>query len=217
MLLLSKRRVQMKKSMTASQKPTAEKIMDVAEELFAQRGFDATSLGDITDRVGIRQPGIYKHFENKRELYIAVMARLFDPVLETLSSLPEDAFTPKKAFRLYSQVMVYVAQNPNFPRLTQQAVLAGGWQISLLVDRWLKPFLERVDKLSEVNKRHWRYPHGMRLWVFMGYFNIMLAYVTMAPLYRELYGFDLLSEEALAMQNKFLRSTLRGLLRTAKP
>jgi len=207
----------MKKSMTTPRKPTAEKIMDVAEELFAQRGFDATSLGDIADQVGIRQPGIYKHFENKRELYIAVMARLFDPILETLSSLPEDAFTPKKAFRFYSQVMVYAAQNPNFPRLTQQAVLAGGWQIRLLVDRWLRPFLERVDKLSEVNKRHWQYPHEMRLWIFMGYFNIMLAYVTMAPLYRELYGFDLLSEKALAMQNKFLRSTLRGLLRTAKP
>jgi len=39
-------------------KPTAIRVLDVAEDLFAARGYDATSLGEVADRVGIRQPSL---------------------------------------------------------------------------------------------------------------------------------------------------------------
>ena len=35
-------------------KPTPERILDAAEDLFAERGYAATSLGDVAGRVGIR-------------------------------------------------------------------------------------------------------------------------------------------------------------------
>ena len=59
-------------------KHTAERILDAAEGVFAERGYDAASLGDVADRVGIRPQAIYNHFSGKRELYLV-------PLLPTAS------------------------------------------------------------------------------------------------------------------------------------
>ncbi len=37
---------------------TSERILDAAEDLFAEKGYSATSLGDVADRVGIRSPSL---------------------------------------------------------------------------------------------------------------------------------------------------------------
>ena len=70
---------------------TPERILDAAEDLFAEYGYAATSLGDVADRVGIRTPSLYNHFRNKEALYLAVLERLlgvFEAPLETLQSAP---------------------------------------------------------------------------------------------------------------------------------
>lgn len=51
------------------------RIMDAAEELFAERGFDRTSFVDIAERSGISRGSIPWHFENKDGLLIAVFER----------------------------------------------------------------------------------------------------------------------------------------------
>ena len=73
-------------------KTTTEDILDVAERWFAERGFEATSLGDISDGVGIRSPSLYKHFENKEEMFIAVLERLLDPYFEILHRILDELF-----------------------------------------------------------------------------------------------------------------------------
>ena len=61
----------------AAQGPTtADRILNAAEDLFAEKGYSATSLGDVADRVGIRSPSLYNHFKNKEALYEAVLERL---------------------------------------------------------------------------------------------------------------------------------------------
>ena len=69
---------------------------------FAQKGYGSTTLDDIAGEVGIKAPGIFRHFKNKQALYEAVVDRLrggyvaanailsgqFDP-LDTLDGLFE--------------------------------------------------------------------------------------------------------------------------------
>lgn len=52
---------------------TRNAILEAAEELFAERGFEATRLEDIAARVGIRRASIVYYFRDKRELYGAVI------------------------------------------------------------------------------------------------------------------------------------------------
>ena len=54
------------------------RILDAAEELFAERGFDRTSFVDIAERSGISRGSIPWHFKNKDGLVIAVVERAMD-------------------------------------------------------------------------------------------------------------------------------------------
>ena len=47
---------------------TANRIMDIAEDLFAAHGYDGTSLRQIAEKADIAQPGLYNHFSSKEAL-----------------------------------------------------------------------------------------------------------------------------------------------------
>lgn len=53
--------------------PAAESILAVAEQLFAERGYEATSMSELAQRAGVSKANIFHHFHSKRELYLAVM------------------------------------------------------------------------------------------------------------------------------------------------
>ena len=80
-------------------KATRERILDAAEQVFALRGYDAASLGDVADRVGIRPQGIYNHYAGKWELWVAVLERLLDPLFEILDAALEGPPTPERGKR----------------------------------------------------------------------------------------------------------------------
>lgn len=48
-------------------------ILEVAEQLFADKGFDAVSINDIAQRAGVSKANIFHHFKSKEGLYIAVL------------------------------------------------------------------------------------------------------------------------------------------------
>lgn len=54
------------------------RILDAAEQLFAERGFDRTSFVDIAERSGISRGSIPWHFKNKDGLVIAVVERAIE-------------------------------------------------------------------------------------------------------------------------------------------
>ena len=55
-----------------------EEILDAAETLFAAKGFDNTSTGDILDAVGIARGTLYYHFRSKEEILDGVIQRITD-------------------------------------------------------------------------------------------------------------------------------------------
>ncbi|GAA5153995.1 helix-turn-helix domain-containing protein [Amycolatopsis dongchuanensis] len=57
------------------------RILDAAEELFAERGFERTSFVDIAERSGISRGSIPWHFRNKDGLLMAVLVRAMDRFL----------------------------------------------------------------------------------------------------------------------------------------
>lgn len=82
-------------------------ILDVAEELFRDKGFEQTSMSEITVRVGGSKATLYSYFSSKEELFLEVMHRFaeddikrifgeFDPagdVAKTLQDFGEQFLT----------------------------------------------------------------------------------------------------------------------------
>lgn len=61
---------------------TRRSILDTAERLFAERGFEATSLREITAAAGANLGAVNYHFGSKDGLIVAVLGRMFAPVNE---------------------------------------------------------------------------------------------------------------------------------------
>jgi AcrR family transcriptional regulator len=59
---------------------TKEKILDAAESLFMEHGFEATGLRQITAGAGVNLAAVHYHFGSKDELFEAVLTRRLDPM-----------------------------------------------------------------------------------------------------------------------------------------
>src|SRR5215469_13108585 len=59
---------------------TKARILDAAEKLFGQKGFEATSLRDITAEAQVNLAAVNYHFQSKESLIDAVIARRIEPV-----------------------------------------------------------------------------------------------------------------------------------------
>src|SRR6476659_3960675 len=59
---------------------TKTRILDAAEGLFMEHGFEATSLRSITTAAGVNLAAVNYHFGSKEELFQAVLTRRLDPM-----------------------------------------------------------------------------------------------------------------------------------------
>ncbi len=55
------------------QDDTKREIIEKALELFAERGYDAVSVGEIAAAVGIKAPSLYNHYKNKQAIFEAIV------------------------------------------------------------------------------------------------------------------------------------------------
>ncbi len=66
---------------------TRQRILDVALDLFNDRGYDKTSLREIADALGFTKAALYYHFERKEDILLALHLRLHSVGREVLDQL----------------------------------------------------------------------------------------------------------------------------------
>jgi AcrR family transcriptional regulator len=71
-------------------KGTRERILDIACDLFIDKGFDKTSLREIAERLGFSKAALYYHFASKDDILLALHYRLHEVLQETLGTLSRD-------------------------------------------------------------------------------------------------------------------------------
>jgi AcrR family transcriptional regulator len=79
---------------TASLSPeatsTRERILDVALDLFTEKGFDGASLREIAERLGVTKAALYYHFASKDDILLALHMRLHAFGKDALVKMTED-------------------------------------------------------------------------------------------------------------------------------
>lgn len=84
------------KNNSASQ-DTRRRLLSAAGEVFANRGFHAATIKEITDQAGASLASVNYHFEDKAELYAAVLRRIAEEVAEVIP--PDESLTGDAATR----------------------------------------------------------------------------------------------------------------------
>jgi AcrR family transcriptional regulator len=192
---------------------TRERILDAAEALFAERGYEGAHLRDVATRVGIRNPSLYNHFPSKESLYAAVLERGLGPVLAVLSAFVEvESGAHGDSQQVIEQMMELLARRPSLPRLLLHETLSGGQRLTPVLRDWIAPIFQRANEMVEAQPAAASWERDQIPLLVLAMFHVVAGYFTIAPLYEEVNGEDLLTEPARARQTRFLVEVVKRLL-----
>jgi len=188
---------------------TANRILDAAEELFASAGYDATSLRDIAEKAGIQQPGLYKHFASKEDLYRQVYARALEPLVGLMDRIlagPDD--TPG-LFELAGGMTDLLAVHPNIARLLIRAGIARDQDGDTIGAQWLKRLLAYGQRIkAKTGVEHDDDAVAVQI---VAIFNMLFGFFWSAPLLELLTAKPAGTPALLDIQKGLLRNFVRSL------
>jgi AcrR family transcriptional regulator len=84
---------------------TRERILDVALDLFTEKGFDGTSLREIAERLGVTKAALYYHFASKDDILMALHMRLHEFGKGALDQMTEEPVSLELWGELLDQVV----------------------------------------------------------------------------------------------------------------
>ena len=93
----------------AERSASAQRVLDAALELFAEHGFEGTSLQQIADRLGVTKAAVYYHFRSKDDLLSALVEPAFDELnqlLDEADALPRDNARQKLALQAFVEYLL---------------------------------------------------------------------------------------------------------------
>jgi len=197
---------------------TALRIMDVAEDLFATRGYDGTSLRQIADGAAIKEPGLYNHFAGKQALYEAVLHRALNPMAEALARHIDDASGLRDYTDLPSVMTDLLLQHPQMAALFQQAMQGDAASIgNQLMSDWLrKLFNQGMRSLEEFDPPGIAAPgepdrESLAI-NLIAMFNLTTGYFLSQRAFDSLANGELHHPDNIARQKRLLRKVIRAML-----
>ncbi len=122
--------------MTARQR--REQLIVVAKALFAEKGFEGTSVEEIAARADVSKPVVYEHFGGKEGIYAVIVDREVEALLGALSgALASKAHPRQLVERAALALLGYIEESPDGFRILVRdspVAQAGGTFSSLLGD-----------------------------------------------------------------------------------
>jgi AcrR family transcriptional regulator len=83
-----------------------EQMLEVAGEVFAERGFHPASMDEIAERADISKPMLYAYFGSKEGLYSAYMQRTGDRLLAAMDAAVDPSLEPGP--QVYASMMAFL-------------------------------------------------------------------------------------------------------------
>lgn len=186
---------------------TANRILDAAEALFARHGYEATALRDIAAEAGIQQPGLYKHFASKDDLYRQVYERALQPMTELMDEVlarPDADFTD-----LTDRMTDLLAQHANIARLLIRAAISSDSKPDPIGLDWLGRMVGYGRKMNE--KAGQPSSDDSLAMQIVAIFNMLFGFFWASPLIESLSGRQATDPQAMAIQKGLLRGFVGSL------
>ena len=103
-------------------------LLDVGRELFALRGYEATSIEEIAAHADVSKPVVYEHFGGKEGLYAVVVDREMQTLLDRFTSALSAPGQPREMLERAALVLLdYIEEDTDgFRVLTRDAPVTSG-------------------------------------------------------------------------------------------
>src|SRR5512144_121529 len=74
-------------------------LLGAAQEIFVAQGYHAAAMDDIAERAGVSKPVLYQHFPGKLELYLALLDKHCDAIVEQVRAAMRETAVNKERVR----------------------------------------------------------------------------------------------------------------------
>jgi len=198
---------------------TRDRVLQVAQTLFAERGFRGTSLRDIARRIGIQAPSLLHHFPSKQQLYLAVLDRLFEGMEDAAGALLIGRDTYQQRMRTaISAAIDYIAHRPDTVRILWQEMSDESGVGRQLLKRRIPPLNSMAVNFIFSGQREGQFRAEIDPFHFLLSLNsITLAYFTTAAMVRRLWNVNMLEPELIERRKREVIDMVERTLFTAVP
>jgi AcrR family transcriptional regulator len=142
---IARRRDQARREASPAYREKREQVMRAANELFKEKGFAATTLNDVAERVGMDRASLYYYFHSKEELLQEAVSAVMTANLEMLRTLRDSVGTPEDRIgQLIKNTMT--SFHENFP---QVFVYLQESDLGRRKDPWAKEMLTLTREFEE--------------------------------------------------------------------
>ncbi|MCW1957361.1 MAG: TetR/AcrR family transcriptional regulator [Mycobacterium sp.] len=137
---------------------TRERILQAAQKVFAESGYEAATFQAVAVEVGLTRPAINNYFHSKSDLYAAVVRRVGDAVLDAIHIASE-------ASTLAGQVLTFIrlagrdgGADPSLARFLVQSAIDvehlphGQGEAAALIERFIRAAVGAAVHRGEINQ-----------------------------------------------------------------
>lgn len=201
--------------MPAAQRRT--QIIQVAKNLFSQKGFVGTTTREIAKAAGVSEAIIFRHFATKEDLYAAIIDFIIQGYNQDLQAEMELAMKKKDDFRLFQTLALAILEThrkePALLRLLLYSGLEGHKLSQLFMDTQVRPIYQTVSDYLSQRVKDKAVARCDTMVLVRGF----LGMVSHHSLIRVIYGDPFLQQSNEVMSKEFARVFLNGILiRTSK-
>ena len=83
----------------ARREASRRRILDSARQVFFREGFESANLDEVASLAGVAKGTIYRYFESKAELYVAVLVHNADSFVERMQQTIDPVLSPDEQIR----------------------------------------------------------------------------------------------------------------------
>lgn len=133
---------------------TRQRLLDIAEQLFAERGFYGVSIAAIASEVGLTKQGLLHYFNSKEKLYGAIVQRISDDFQDHQREALQASEDPvERLEKFYAALAEPTETNVQRTRLLMRELLDNNERAAKAENWYLRPFLDRlISMVKDVNK-----------------------------------------------------------------
>lgn len=183
---------------------TAQALLVAAQTAFSRGGYAAASVRDIARAAGVNPALVRYHFGSKEGLYRKVIDEAMSGLRTRLLAAFHQAGTPRERIhRVIGAYLDHLAQERDFPRLIQRALLNNDPHLRRVAHEYLHPL---VDTLRPFVGRRPAGTLGNLEEVIVSVFGAIIAPFLYEPLLGDLFRRDVLSPAALKRRRRHIEA-----------
>jgi TetR/AcrR family transcriptional regulator, cholesterol catabolism regulator len=131
------------KGTTALASERREHLVKLAAELFAKKGFQATTVREIADEAGILSGSLYHHFDSKESIVDEVLSNFFDELLTANHAAVDEGGDPREVL----SALVRIAFGTLEPHRAAITVMQNDWNLLSSLPRF--GYLTKAEEETE--------------------------------------------------------------------